>query len=124
MYTEELMKRFRNPTHMGRIKDPDGIGKSENMQCGDVMHVYIKVEKNRIAAATFETWGCPPAIASSDVLCELAIGKTIAQAEKITNKDIVKKLGGEMPIYKLHCSVLGMQTLKKAIEDYKNSVNA
>lgn len=119
MYTEEILKRFKNPEHMGKIKSPDGVGEKGNVRCGDVMKVYIKVKKNRIAEAKFETWGCPAAIASSDALCELAKGKTIAQAEKITNKDIVKKLGGKMPAFKLHCSVLGMQTLKKAIEDYK-----
>lgn len=103
---------------MGKLRNPDGVGKSENVHCGDVMYVYIKVKDNKITAASFETLGCPAALAASDVLCELAIGKTIGAALKITAKDIADKLG-KMPAYKFHCSVLGMQTLKKAIEDYR-----
>ena len=118
MYTEELMKRFRNPKFMKEIKNADGVGEVGNPRCGDVMKVYIKVKDNKIIDIGFQTFGCPAAIAASDAMCELAKGKTLEQAEKLTNKDIVKVLK-EMPPIKLHCSVLGMQTLKKAIEDYK-----
>ena len=112
------MKRFRDPKHMKEIKDADGIGQVGNSICGDVMKVYIKVKNDKIVDIGFQTWGCPAAIAASDAMCELAKGKTLKQAEQIKSKDIVKLLG-EMPPIKLHCSVLGMQTLKKAIEDYK-----
>lgn len=104
---------------MKEIKDADAVGQAGNPRCGDVMKVYLKIKKDKIKDASFQTFGCPAAIAASDAMCELAKGKTLAAAKKITSKDIVKKLGGEMPPIKLHCSVLGMQTLKKAIESYK-----
>ena len=82
------------------------------------VHEYMIVKDNKIKDIGFRTFGCAAAIASSDVVCELAKGKTLNAAEKLTNKDIVKKLGG-MPPIKIHCSVLGIEALKKAIEDYK-----
>ena len=118
MYTKELMERFRNPKHMKEIKGADGIGEEGNPKCGDVMKVYITVEKGKITDIGFQTFGCPAAIAASDAMCELALGKTLDQASKITGKDIVKVLG-DMPPIKLHCSVLGMKTLKNAIGDYR-----
>jgi len=120
MYAKSLLDRFRNPKHMKEIKDADAVGQAGNPRCGDVMKVYLKIKGDKITEASFQTFGCPAAIAASDAMCELAKGKTLAEAEKITSKDIVKTLGGEMPPIKLHCSVLGMQTLKKAIENYKN----
>ena len=89
MYTKELMERFRNPKFMKEIVGADGIGKEGNPKCGDVMKVYIKVEKGKITDIGFQTFGCPAAIAASDALCELALGKTLAEAGKITGKDIV-----------------------------------
>jgi len=118
MYTKELMERFRNPKHMKEIKGADGIGEEGNPRCGDVMKVYIKVKNDKIVDIGFQTFGCPAAIAASDALCELALGKTLAEAAKITGKDIVKVLK-DMPVIKIHCSVLGMKTLKRAIEDYR-----
>jgi len=82
------------------------------------MKIFIKVENDKIVDIGFQTYGCPAAIAASDAMCELALGKTLKQAEKICSEDIVEVLG-EMPPIKLHCSVLGIQTLKKAIENYK-----
>lgn len=117
-YTEKVMKRFKKPKNVGVIKNADGVGEVGNTRCGDVMKVYIKVEKNRIKDIKFETFGCVAAIASSDALCDLAKGKTVEQALKITDKDIAKELGG-LPCIKFHCSVLGSNALKKAIEDYK-----
>lgn len=118
MYTKEVLKRFKNPKFMGEIKDADAVGEMGNLACGDVMRIYIKIKNNIIKDIKFSTYGCPAAISASDALCELAKGKTLAEAEKITSKDIVNVLG-ELPPIKLHCSVLGMQTLKKAIENYK-----
>jgi len=117
-YTKNLLKRFNNPKYVKEIKNPDGIGEVGNIRCGDIMHLEIKVEKNKIKDIGFRTFGCAAAIASSDVVCELAKGKTLEEAEKITKDDIVKKLGG-MPPIKIHCSVLGIEALKKAIENYK-----
>lgn len=112
------MKHFKNPRHVKKIRNPDGMGEIGNIACGDIMHLEIKVEANKIKDIGFQTFGCAAAIASSDVVCELAKGKTLEQAEKITQNDIVKNLGG-MPQIKIHCSVLGIDALKKAIENYR-----
>ncbi|MCX7917444.1 MAG: iron-sulfur cluster assembly scaffold protein [bacterium] len=122
-YTEKLLEYFRNPRNMGRIDDPDGIGKVGNPICGDVMWIYIKVGKNEkgeeiIEDIKFETFGCAAAIATSSVITELVKGKTLKEAEKISNKDVVEFLGGLPPIKK-HCSLLAEEGLKSAIEDYK-----
>ncbi|MDD5193113.1 MAG: iron-sulfur cluster assembly scaffold protein [Candidatus Nanoarchaeia archaeon] len=119
-YTKEVLKRFTNPKHFGEIKNPDGVGQVGNPVCGDVMKIYLKIDKKteKIKDIKFQTFGCVSAIASSDALCELAKGKTISEAKKITNKAIVDKLEG-LPSIKIHCSVLGANGLKKAIEDYE-----
>ncbi len=118
-YNKEVMEHFTKPKHIGEMKNPDAIGELGNMKCGDVMKIYLKIKDDKIKDIKFQTFGCVAAIASSDVLCELAKGKTIKQAEKITNKNIINKLKG-LPSIKLHCSVLGAGALKKAIENYKN----
>ena len=117
-YSKELLKHFKNPKFVKDIKNPDGVGKVGNLKCGDVMEMRIKVKEDVITDIGFKTFGCPAAVASSDVVCELAKGKTLDQAKKITKDDIVKKLGG-MPLIKVHCSVLGIQALRKAIEGYE-----
>lgn len=117
-YSKKLLEHFRNPKFVKDIKNADGVGEVGNMKCGDVMHLKIKVKDDKIKDIGFQTFGCPAAVASSDVVCELAFGKTLEKAEKITKDDIVKKLGG-MPQIKVHCSVLGIEALKKAIGDYK-----
>jgi len=122
-YNKEVMKHFLKPKYAGKIKNPDAVGRINNDMCGDLMEVYLKIDKkkNRIKDIKFQTMGCAAAIASSDVLCELAKGKTLEEAKKINNKMIVKKLHG-LPSIKLHCSVLGEKTLRKAIEDYERSL--
>ena len=122
MYSKKALKHFKNPKFVGEIKKADGIGEIGNVKCGDIMRVYIKVKDNKITDIKFKTYGCVAAIASSDVLCELAKGKTIEQASKITDKQIASHLGNLPPV-KLHCSVLGMNALHKAIEDYKKKKN-
>jgi len=117
-YSKKVMENFLHPKNMGGIKNPDGVGKIGNPLCGDIMWVYIKVKDNKIIDIKFKTFGCVAAIASSDVVCELAKGKTLEQAKKLTKDDIIKKLGG-MPSIKIHCSVLGIQALRLAIEDYE-----
>jgi len=120
MYKKKIIEYFKNPKHAGKIKNPSGIGEEGNAKCGDIMTVYIKVKNNKIEDIKFSTFGCVAAIASSEALCRLAKGKTIDEAMKITDGDIVKELGGEMPPIKYHCSLLGSKALHKAIEDYKN----
>lgn len=119
-YTKELLKHFKNPKFVKPIKNPSGIGEVGNMTCGDVMKLSIKVKDNKINDIGFNTFGCAAAIASSDVVCELVKGKTIEEAKKIKKEDIVKSLGG-MPKIKVHCSVLGIKALKKAIEDFEKN---
>lgn len=118
MYSKKVLKHFQNPKFVGEIKDADGIGEVGNVRCGDIMKVFIKVKDNKIEDIKFKTYGCVAAIAASDALCEMAKGKTIDEALKITDKKIADYLGNLPPI-KLHCSVLGMSALRKAFEDYK-----
>lgn len=122
-YSQEVMKRFKKPKFAKEMKNADAFGEVGNVQCGDVMKVFIKIDKNKkgeniIKDISFQTFGCVAAIASSDALCELAKGKTITEALKISRDDIVKKLKG-LPAIKFHCSVLGEEALQKAIENYK-----
>jgi nitrogen fixation NifU-like protein len=122
MYSKKVLKIFNNPKFSGEIKEPSGIGEVGNIRCGDILRIYIKVKNNRIIDIKYLTLGCVAAIVSSEVLCKLAKGKTISEALKITDKDIVKELGGKLPPIKYHCSVLGANGLRKAIEDYKRKV--
>jgi len=123
MYSKKVIEMFQNPKFAGEIKNADAVGEVGNVKCGDIMRVYLKVKDDKIEDIKFKTYGCMAAIAASDAMCKLAKGKTIEEASKITSKDIVKELGGDLPLIKVHCSVLGMEALKKAIEDYKNKRN-
>ena len=116
-YSEKVIEHFRNPHNYGKIEKPDGTGKVGNLKCGDVMHLYIKVEKDVIKDIKFETFGCAAAISTSSVVTDLAKGKTIKQALKIDNSAIVKLLGG-LPLIKIHCSLLAVDALQEAIYDY------
>lgn len=121
-YSKKAIKLFRNPKHVGEIKDANGIGLEDNKICGDTMKVYIKVGKNKkgqevIKDIKYQTFGCLAAISASEVLCILAKGKTLEEARKITSKDIANYIG-KMPPIKFHCSVLGMETLRRAIDDH------
>ena len=111
MYSKKVMEHGMKPKNVGVITHADGVGEVGNMKCGDVMRVYIKVKNDKITSVKFKTLGCIAAIASSDALCELAKGKTVAEAKKITNQDIIKFLGGDIPPIKVHCSVLGQNAL-------------
>ncbi len=117
-YNKEVMEHFLKPKNSGRIENPDVVGRINNDMCGDVMEISLKIKDNKIKDIKFQTMGCAAAIASSDVLCELAKGKTLDEAKKIDREMIIKTLKG-LPSIKLHCSVLGERTLKKAIEDYE-----
>ena len=120
-YSKELMKHFKNPKFVKDVKDANGIGEVGNVACGDIMHLEIKVDPKteKIKDIGFKTFGCAAAIATSDVVCEIAKGKKIKDAKKISKDDIVKKLKG-MPNIKVHCSVLGIEALKKAIKNYED----
>ncbi|MCX6742254.1 MAG: iron-sulfur cluster assembly scaffold protein [Candidatus Pacearchaeota archaeon] len=120
-YNKKVMQHFLKPKNVGEIKNPDGVGKVGNLVCGDIMHVFIKVKeikgKDTIYQIKFQTLGCAAAVATSDVVIDLAKGKTIQDALKITNQDVVRELGG-LPAIKVHCSLLAEQALSEAIYDY------
>ena len=122
-YSKKVMDHFLHPRHLGKIKNPDGTGNTENLRCGDVMKVYIKVALNKkkeefIKDIKFETLGCAAAIASSDMICDLAKGKTLEDAKKVGFKDVANELGF-LPSPKLHCANLAESALKMAIADYE-----
>ncbi|MFH1545095.1 MAG: iron-sulfur cluster assembly scaffold protein [archaeon] len=123
LYSKKVMKYFKNPKNIGEIKNADGIGKVGNPQCGDIMYVYIKVGKNKkgkeiLKDIKVKTFGCIVAVATSSVITEMAKGKTLDEALKISKMDIARELGGLPPI-KMHCSVLSAEGLKKAIAEYR-----
>ncbi|MFA5780164.1 MAG: Fe-S cluster assembly scaffold protein NifU [Elusimicrobiota bacterium] len=117
-YSEKVMEHFQNPRNVGEIKDADGIGEVGNPVCGDMMTFYIKVKDNVLSDVKFKTFGCGAAIAVSSMVSELAKGKTIDEAIKITNASVAQELGG-LPPNKMHCSNLGADALHKAIENYR-----
>lgn len=116
-YTDEVIKHFLNPHNVGEIADADGVGEVGNPKCGDIMKVFLKVKNNIIIDAKFKTFGCAAAIATSSVATDLIIGKTLEDALKVTNKDVMDVLGG-LPSIKVHCSLLAEQAITEAISDY------
>jgi nitrogen fixation NifU-like protein len=121
MYSQKVIDHFMNPRNKGKPREYDAVGKVGNPICGDVMYIYIKVNDNRIENIGWETMGCAAAISTSSMITELARGKTLEEAEKITKKDIADALDGLPPI-KMHCSNLAADGLKKAIENYRKKV--
>ena len=117
IYSEKVMEHFTNPRNVGEIDDPDGVGEEGNPVCGDMMTFYIKVKDNRLEDVKFKTFGCGAAIAVSSMVSEMAKGKTLEEAMKITPKSVADELEG-LPKNKFHCSNLGAQALNKAIQDY------
>ncbi len=121
-YTKQTLKHFRNPHNYGEIKNADGQGEAGNIICGDLMNLYLKVEKNKkgteiIKTVKFRTYGCAAAIATSSVITDLVKGKTVDQALKISKKNIIDTLQGLPPI-KIHCSILAIDALGEAIYQY------
>ena len=117
VYSEKVMEHFTNPRNVGEIDEPDGVGEEGNPVCGDMMTFYIKVKDNRLEDVKFKTFGCGAAIAVSSMVSEMAKGKTLEEAMKITPKSVADELEG-LPKNKFHCSNLGAQALNKAIKDY------
>ncbi|HHU60607.1 MAG: Fe-S cluster assembly scaffold protein NifU [Bacillota bacterium] len=120
MYSDKVMDHFTNPRNVGEIADADGVGEVGNSRCGDIMKIWIKVENDVITDIKFKTFGCGAAIATSSVITELAIGKTLTEAEEITNQAVASALEG-LPPLKMHCSNLAADALKSAIEDYRKN---
>ena len=116
-YTDLVIDHFKSPRNVGCMKDADGEGRYGDPECGDALTIYIKVENDRISQIRFLVFGCVAAVAASSMTTELAKGKKLEEALKITEQDITDALGG-LPDYKIHCSVLGAKALRNAIEDY------
>ena len=123
MYTDKVMDHFRNPRNMGEMKDADAVGEVGNPTCGDLMYIYIKVKDDKIDDISFQTFGCGAAVATSSMVTELAKGKTLEEAEKITRADVADALDGLPPI-KMHCSNLAADGLHEAIKLYREKQNS
>jgi len=118
MYSEKVMEHFRNPRNVGEIEDADGIGEVGNAACGDIMKIYLKVEDDIIEDVKFQTFGCGSAIATSSMVTEMVMGKTLEEAENVTNKAVAEALDG-LPPTKMHCSNLAADALHDAIKNYR-----
>jgi nitrogen fixation protein NifU and related proteins len=122
MYSKKVYNHFTSPHNQGTIKNPDGVGTVGNPVCGDLMKIYIKVKKDKgkevLKDVKFETLGCAAAIATSSMVTDLAKGRTLSEAKKITRNNVAENLEG-LPPAKMHCSNLAADALHAAIEDYK-----
>jgi len=118
LYSEKVMQMFRDSKHYGKIENADGLGKVGNPKCGDVMWIYIKVDKGIITDAKFETFGCVAAIATSSMAIEMVKGKRVDEALHLTNKAVAEALDG-LPPEKMHCSLLAEEGIRSAIEDFQ-----
>jgi len=118
MYSEKVMDHFSNPRNVGEIENADGVGEVGNASCGDIMKIFLKVEDNVIKDVKFKTFGCGAAIATSSMVTEMAVGKTIEEALELTNAAVAEALDG-LPAQKMHCSNLAADALHAAIKDYQ-----
>ena len=122
MYNDKVMEIFQNPKNVGELKGANGIGTVGNEACGDIMKLYIKVDKNEVITnATFKTFGCAAAIVSSSVATEMIKNKKIEEALKLENQQILDYLGG-LPDNKIHCSILAKEALEAAVKDYRKRI--
>jgi len=122
MYSDKVMEHFNNPRNVGELTDANGIGEVGNAKCGDIMKIYLKIEDGIIKDASFKTFGCGAAVATSSMSTEMIKGKTIDEALHLTNLDVTNALDG-LPAEKVHCSVLAEQGIKMAISDYYQRQN-
>ncbi len=117
MYTDKVMDHFTNPRNVGEIKDASGVGEVGNAKCGDIMRIYLDIEDDRIKDVKFKTFGCGAAIATSSMVTELVMGKTLDEALQVTNSTVAEALDG-LPPAKMHCSNLAADAMHAAIQDY------
>ena len=116
-YNEKVMEHFMNPRNVGEIENASGVGTVGNAQCGDIMRVYLKIENSTVVDASFKTFGCGAAVATSSIATEMVKGKTIDEVMQITNKAVLDALDG-LPAVKAHCSVLAEEAVRAALWDY------
>lgn len=121
-YTDIVKDHFSNPRNLGKLNESDGVGEFQSHHCGDMTQIFLKIEEDTIVDIGFKTFGCAAAIASSSMVTEMIKGKTIKEALKITNKEVVDALGG-LPEAKIHCSVMAKQAVRSAVEDYLKKHN-
>ncbi len=117
MYNEKVMEVFKNPQNMGEVENYNAIGTVGNETCGDIMQITMRIENNVIQDAKFKTFGCAAAVASSATATGMIIGKTVEEALKITNRQVIEELEG-LPPQKIHCSVLAEDAIRVAIDYY------
>ena len=121
VYNEKVMEIFKNPKNMGDLKGANAVGQVGNMACGDIMKIFLKINDQEIIEdAKFKTFGCVAAIVSSSVACELVKGKTVEEALNFDNNDVMKEVG-ELPVHKIHCSVLAKEAIEEAIKNYRKT---
>lgn len=120
LYNDIVLDHFQNPRNVGVMEDADAVGKAENSACGDVLHLYMKIEGERIARVSFKTFGCTAAIAAGSMLTEMLAGASLEDLGKIRKEDVVEALGG-LPPLKLHCSVLAEDAIRAALRDFEST---
>jgi len=123
MYNEKVTEIFANPKNVGELKDANAVGQVGNAACGDIMKLYLKINENEVIEdASFQTFGCAAAIVSSSVATEMIKGKTVEEALRLENQEILDYLGG-LPTHKIHCSILAKEAIHSAIENYRKKNN-
>ena len=121
VYNEKVMEIFKNPKNMGDLRGANAVGQVGNMACGDIMKIFLKInDKEVIEDAKFKTFGCAAAIVSSSVACELIKGRTVEEALNFDNNEVIKEVG-ELPVHKIHCSVLAKEAIEEAIKNYRKA---
>ncbi len=121
MYSDKVMDHFMHPRNVGSLKNANGVGEVGNATCGDIMHMELVVEDNVIKDIKFKTFGCGAAIATSSMATEMAIGKTLEEAEALTDLAVAEALEG-LPPEKMHCSNLAASAIHEAIKNYKQTI--
>lgn len=120
-FTEKTLDYAKNPRNQGEMEQPTAVGEVSNPDCGDSTTMYLKVEDGIIKDVTFETFGCAAAVASSSILTEMIIGKTVEEAYQMTEEAVANELGG-LPDKKMHCSLIGIDAMRKAIDNYRKGI--
>ena len=118
MYSEKVMDHFEHPRNVGEISDASGVGTVGNAKCGDIMRIYLKINDDGVIEdCKFKTFGCGAAIATSSMATEMIKGKTVEEAQQLTNAAVAEALDGLPPV-KMHCSLLAEEAVKAALDDY------